>query len=660
MGFLYPWMLWALVALAIPIAVHLFNFRRHKLVYFSNTALLKTIQQENSKTNKLKYLVVLALRCIFIVALVLAFAFPFLKDKAMRFDSDEDLVGVYIDNSMSMKAQSTRTTLLEEARESARALVDQLPPSTRYLLMTNSFEVENEYPMNREEMLGRLDRMNPDGPPVMLNEVIDRFTMLSHTHGFAKATLFTYSDFQQRMLDLTGVRQDTALRMVVVPMSTEVRANLSIDTVWLASPVMLAGMGNEIRMRVTNHGGKEIKGLPVNLSVNGKVVASATVDVEEDGSAELGMQFLLEEPGAARCSVSLMDYPINFDDAYHFVIEPRPVLHVVELNPDEGPTDLSLVFAEDPQYAYTLMHPSRMDLPTLSRAQLIVVSQTSAINETLRQSLLDDAAEGAIVAFFHDDGRSVDTSAMGVSDLAIRHEFFNDIILDLPQHADLPRVRQHVALTPSADATVLASLDNGDPFLMERASGKGRVYDFATTLDASWSTLADNALFVPLMVKMALLGGGVDRLSYTLGIDKTLVFGDQDVEGDRAVMLCDESRSYVMMPAHEVRNNRLCVFLQEVLPAAGFYELLVNDSVAHVMAWNDSRMESEMHFCDRKAINSAFETAGIDVAAILEPAEFMQHDLVQAMARQSSLWRWFALIALIALAAEVAVLRFWK
>jgi len=53
MAFLYPNMLFGLFALAIPIIIHLFNFRRHKIVYFSNTATLKTIEQENAKTKKI-------------------------------------------------------------------------------------------------------------------------------------------------------------------------------------------------------------------------------------------------------------------------------------------------------------------------------------------------------------------------------------------------------------------------------------------------------------------------------------------------------------------------------------------------------------------------------------------------------------------------------
>ncbi|MCR5014277.1 MAG: BatA domain-containing protein, partial [Bacteroidales bacterium] len=517
MNFLYPSMLWALTALAIPIAVHLFNFRRHKLVYFSNTEVLKTIQRENAKTRKLKHLVALLLRCLFIVALVLAFAFPYRDDAAASINTDEGVVGIYIDNSMSMKAQSSKTTLLEDARESAKGLVQQFSPSTRYLLMTNSFEVQNEYPMNQEEMLDQLDRMSLDGPPAKLNAVVDRFEMLRDQHDFDHATLFMYSDFQNNMFDLADVKADTTLHVIAVPMTSSAASNLSIDSVWLSSPVMQAGLTNEVHILVSNRGDKEVKGLPVNMSMDGKVTASTTVDVEAQESAETVLQFLLQENGSTPCSVSLMDYPITFDDSYRFVIETRPTLKVVELNGSDQLSYVGMVFDEDPQYEYLKMHPDRIDLAAIAQAQLVVVSEASALNATMRQTLLDNAAEGTCVAFFHDDGATVDTNRMSASDIALQHDFFTDVILDLPQHADLPDVKQHVRLRPSADATTLIRLDNGDPLLTQRKTGQGYVFDFATTLDERWSSLADNAMFVPLMLKMALIGGGVNKIAYTMG-----------------------------------------------------------------------------------------------------------------------------------------------
>ncbi len=673
MRFLYPQMLWGLLALLIPILIHLFNFRRHKLVYFSNTAVLRSIQQENAKTRKLKYLVTLLLRCLFIAALVLAFAFPYRPEKQLNVNAENALVGIYIDNSMSMKGQSQRTTLIEDARQSARDLVHKLNPSNRYLLMTNSFEIQNEYPMNQEEMLDQLDRMNPDGSPVLMGEVIDRFEMLCKQHGFANSTLFVYSDFQSNTFDLSAAKADTALQVVMVPMVPEFKTNLYIDSVWLASPIVQSGLTNELMVRVVNQGDKEVKGMPINFTMNNVMAASTTVDLEKNGTAEVEMQFVVEDSGEQRCSASLTDHPITFDDSYHFVLSVKPSLSVIELG--NQPSSCAMLF-DDEQFHYSLMEPSRFDLTTIAQAQLLIVNESAVMNETLQQALLDAVSDGASLVVFPsmDDPKNnrylynklgltlmeVDTNATSVEDLALQHAFFNDMILDLPQHPDFPKVKRHVRLKTNGLATSLLTLQNGDPMLMMTSVGKGQAFVMATALDPKWSDLADNALFVPMMVKMAFMGGKMDKLAYTIGQDKILVLSDISQEGDRQYLFANSDRSFELMPASEVRNGKVYLYLNDNLPSAGFYDLLINDTLNRVTAWNESRVESKMDFVDSEEANKAFGKAGFDVAAVLDTSDFATADLVEAMAHQSTQWKLFALIALLALIGEIAVLRFWK
>ena len=673
MRFLYPQMLWGLLALLIPILIHLFNFRRHKLVYFSNTAVLRSIQQENAKTRKLKYLVTLLLRCLFIAALVLAFAFPYHPEKQLNVNTENTLVGIYIDNSMSMKGQSQRTTLIEDARQSARDLVHKLNPSNRYLLMTHSFEIQNEYPMNQEEMLDQLDRMNPDGSPVLMGEVIDRFEMLCKQHGFANSTLFVYSDFQSNTFDLSAAKADTAMQVVMVPIVPEFKTNLYIDSVWLASPIVQSGLTNELMVRVVNQGDKEVKGIPINFTMNNAMAASTTVDLEKNGTAEVEMQFVVEDSGEQRCSASLTDHPITFDDSYHFVLSVKPSLSVVELG--NQPSSSAMLF-DDEQFHYTLMEPSRFDLTTIAQAQLLIVNESAVMNETLQQALLDAVSDGASLVVFPsmDDPKNnrylynklgltlmeIDTNATSVEDLALQHAFFNDMILDLPQHPDFPKVKHHVRLKTNGLATSLLTLQNSEPMLMMSSVGKGQVFVMATALDPKWSDLADNALFVPMMVKMAFMGGKMDKLAYTIGQDKILVLSDISQEGDRQYLFANSDRSFELMPASEVRNGKVYLYLNDNLPSAGFYDLLINDTLNRVTAWNESRVESKMDFVDSEEANKAFGKASFDVAAVLDTSDFATADLVEAMAHQSTQWKLFALIALLALIGEIAVLRFWK
>ena len=56
MKFLYPEFLWALSLIAIPIIIHLFNFRKFKKIYFSDISLLKEVKEETKSRSQLKHL----------------------------------------------------------------------------------------------------------------------------------------------------------------------------------------------------------------------------------------------------------------------------------------------------------------------------------------------------------------------------------------------------------------------------------------------------------------------------------------------------------------------------------------------------------------------------------------------------------------------------
>ena len=100
MQFLFPSVLWVLLALAIPIIIHLFHFRRFKKVYFTNVKFLKEIKEEKSTRNKLRNLLVLLSRLAAMACLIFAFAQPFLA-KEDSAKTGKNYVSIFLDNSNS-------------------------------------------------------------------------------------------------------------------------------------------------------------------------------------------------------------------------------------------------------------------------------------------------------------------------------------------------------------------------------------------------------------------------------------------------------------------------------------------------------------------------------------------------------------------------------
>ena len=102
MTFINPTALWGLLALSVPILVHLFHFRRYTTVYFSDVRLLSQMEEQRSTRSNLKRLLLLFLRMAAIFFVVMAFAQPVFNQDQLLIDDANRHEVLLVDNSVSM------------------------------------------------------------------------------------------------------------------------------------------------------------------------------------------------------------------------------------------------------------------------------------------------------------------------------------------------------------------------------------------------------------------------------------------------------------------------------------------------------------------------------------------------------------------------------
>src|SRR3954463_7435883 len=129
MQFVYPSFLFALAAVAIPILIHLFNFRKYKKIYFTNVRFLKEIKQDTRSRSQLKHLLILLARILAIIFLVFAFAQPYIPRNKNTLVSGTRDVSLFIDNSFSMDAVGQNGSLIEVAKKKAHDIALAYSPS---------------------------------------------------------------------------------------------------------------------------------------------------------------------------------------------------------------------------------------------------------------------------------------------------------------------------------------------------------------------------------------------------------------------------------------------------------------------------------------------------------------------------------------------------
>jgi len=126
MSFVYPQFLFGLLALGIPIIIHLFNFRKARKIYFSSNQFLLNIKKATSTKLKLKHYLILLSRLLFIFFLVITFAQPFIPAKEKNIQSNQAII--YLDNSFSMSNYVDEDmTALEAAISFIQKIIDVYP-----------------------------------------------------------------------------------------------------------------------------------------------------------------------------------------------------------------------------------------------------------------------------------------------------------------------------------------------------------------------------------------------------------------------------------------------------------------------------------------------------------------------------------------------------
>ena len=160
MQFLFPSFLWALLALAIPIIIHLFHFRRFKKVYFTNVDLLKEIKEETSSRNKLKNLLVLLSRMAALAMLVFAFAQPIISNSIID-RGKQNLVSIIVDNSFSMNALQEEVPLIVKAKDKAKEIIESYRETDQYVILTHDAETKHLRKVDQKTALSFIEDIVP-------------------------------------------------------------------------------------------------------------------------------------------------------------------------------------------------------------------------------------------------------------------------------------------------------------------------------------------------------------------------------------------------------------------------------------------------------------------------------------------------------------------
>ncbi len=685
MRFIYPEFLPALLFISIPILIHFLHFKRYKTIYFSQVSFLKAIKEETKKTNKLKQLLILISRILTIVALVFVFAQPYLPANKQERKVAHKLVGFYVDNSFSMKNESESGILLEQAKNKVISIANSFGPGTSFVLMNNQNQPEQQQLLNKSQLISQLGAIRESPGSILLSNAYKLLkNNLEKQKLKSEKMIYLISDFQAYRSDFSKMENDTNSHTFLIPMSSPSVNNLLIDTCWFETPGHKKNREETLFVRIQNRSNQSYQNIPVRLKINDTIKAINNLNIEPSESQVIELLYKNKQAGIHLGVVELDDYPMVYDNQFFFSYEVRDKNRVLAISPegDLAMNKLQALVLNDDNIEFEKITEKRIQVSQFQNFQCIYLLNLNELSSGLINSLNQFVQKGGSLAVFPGQKANIaqynelygllqadrisvaDSANLHMEAINYNHSLLQDVFLSERKNLDLPVVNFSYRFATSSRSTQsqVIGFNNTQPAVSEYQVDLGRLVSFSFPLDDKTTDFAQHAIFVPLVYNIALNSFDPQEIQYQMSNNLiiTLPVNELVGAGKNLIITPLGSNENIRIPVMNQYANKIRVDLQNAIRQAGFYKLSLNQDEIKTLAFNFNRQESLSPPLTTDQLEIALEKANLRGFELIDGSVANFEAQIQEANDGMTLWKFFLVLSLLFLAAEIAISRYWK
>ncbi len=538
LSFLVPAFLAGLLALGIPIAIHLSRRDTREPVQFPSLMFLEKVPQKRTEKRRIHRWPLFLLRSLAIALLVLAFARPFLDRgeilPAGAVGGDREVV-VLLDRSYSMGLGDR----WERAVAAATEIVDGLSGGDRgtVILFDSGAETASESTSDRGVLRAAIRNAEPGARTTRYAPALRYAARILSASPLPAHELVVVSDFQRGGWDADGgetaslrIPTGTAVSTISVAETVPVGTNLSVVGADFDRQSVEDRERVTVVARLTANG--DVRGdVPVTLEVDGRAVETRQVNFGEGYTGSVTFAALtLPLTGVTRGTVRIPDDVLGADNSFRFVLSSDQRIPVLVLEPagtGAGGSyflERALSIGTTPGFRAEIQRGGELRVADLQSNPVVVLNQVpfpgGAQGDRLRRHveegggvvmILGSTSPGDWPGVIPNIPAAVDRVREGGVTLGyvdMGHPVFE--VFAGPRSGDFgaPRFYRYRPLPAGSFPRILARFGDGGTALAERPVGEGRVLVWTSTLDTDWNDLTVQPVFLPFLHQLVRYAGG--------------------------------------------------------------------------------------------------------------------------------------------------------
>lgn len=676
MTFASPLFLYGLFALFVPIIIHLFDLQKPKKVFFSNVNILKSVNQQTVSTRKLKNILILLMRLLFVLFIVLAFAQPFIKTGNEKNTSS--VISVFVDNSLSMNSSNGSSTPLNESLMQLEKMASTLHINTKYFFLDNNFQSKDNFQLSKDRFKDRLTETKPTSTFRNIEEIYKKINL---TKGLSseneRNTMLLFSDFQKSTIGkLIKTDFDSTQKIILVPMQNSDVSNVFIDTIWVENLFNTENTKNTLHFVIKNSGKKKIQP-NIKFFIEEAQNANTSISLEANEKKEILFDFITKDRKEKKCKLKIENDAITFDNEYYFMLNASPLIRILCIG-SESNTYINSVYQSEKIFQYHENKLGSLSAKDLEKSNLCIVNGFDKLNQSEQNQLLEFAEKGGNLAFFPTNSINqlwlenvlkkfkLDNNLLITNSLAIENKTYlqfpdtkNPLFESVFEKIDKSTTMPYVFPVFKAENknSILLSTANELPFLTKKTISKGSIYLFSVPIESQYSNFFIHSIFVPTMYKIAFLSNNSSQKMAYMSGEKNIKLPFVLPNKDQKIKITCDKFNYI--PEQILQSDGLVFKMPNLSVDAGYYNIKWNDSTLTTIAINPSKAESILEFYSKNELSSIFKY-NKNIEIIDNEVSVTIGDYMKNQSQGIALWKYFVILALVSLLAETLLIRYLK
>jgi hypothetical protein len=582
-----------------------------------------------------------------------------------------------------MEAGRAGTSNFKLARDEATRILNELPRgSDASVVLTGEggSALLDQPTYDTARVVQALNKVSAGYGPATMPAAFDfAGTVFGQTHEPAR-NLVLLTDFQRISFEATEAAQfgEAIQRLKQMPLAptitffdigSEVQDNVAIESLEFSRLMVGVGQKIQIRANVRNFGNVAYPDLRVYFRADGKERAVSQISLGASERGQVLFTHAFEAAGSQVIEVFADADPLVADNIYLASIPVRDKVPLLLINGDpsgeplKGETD----FAEIALQPYSagrvemadlistkVIKPEELDAKKLTEAAVVIMANVRKLNDDQLRALEDFVRNGGGLLLFAGsrvdagwynkdlvrEGKGLLPVSFGAltgdlketsPSVAIGAQRFENAALELfndPRNGSLAdsaiKLWFKLQDVPEAGGVTLARLENGDPFLVEKAFGEGRVIVCSTAIDADWSNLPMRPSYLPLLQRLSVYLASTVFPPRNLDVGKPIVaFLPGTDAGKQATVINPEGISF-QAPIVKKGERGVVEFSNTQRP--GLYTMNPPGGAPTYYVVNAARRESDLRKLSPQEIDSLAATHGVSLVRTGADYKALEHN----------------------------------